>query len=54
MFVESYRKSGSHSTRSGISLAELEAAYLQMAQDEEHEAEALEWVEAMYLDVAEE
>ena len=33
---------------------ELEAAYSQMARDEEHEAEALEWVEATLLDVSSE
>ena len=30
---------------------DLEAAYRQMAQDEAHEAEALEWAEAMIGDV---
>ena len=33
---------------------ELEAAYQQMAQDEEREAEALEWAEATVGDVASE
>lgn len=32
----------------------LEAAYLEMAQDEEAEAEALEWCEAMIGDVTDE
>lgn len=32
----------------------LEAAYMQMAQDEEREAEALEWAEATLLDAADE
>ena len=34
--------------------AELELAYQQMAQDETREGEALEWVEAMVGDVADE
>jgi len=33
---------------------ELEAAYRQMAQDEEREAEALEWAEATVGDVSDE
>lgn len=33
---------------------ELEAAYQQMAQDEEREAEALEWAEATVGDVSDE
>ena len=33
---------------------DLEAAYQQMAQDEEREAEALEWAEATVGDVADE
>jgi predicted CopG family antitoxin len=33
---------------------ELEAAYKQMAQDEEREAEALEWAEATVGDVSDE
>mgnify|MGYP001077811266 CR=1 FL=1 len=33
---------------------ELEAAYTQMAQDEEREAEALEWAEATVGDVGDE
>jgi hypothetical protein len=33
---------------------ELEAAYKQMAQDEEREAEALEWAEATIGDVSDE
>ncbi|HDM76894.1 MAG TPA: addiction module antitoxin [Deltaproteobacteria bacterium] len=33
---------------------ELEAAYRQMAQDEEREAEALEWAEATIGDVSDE
>ena len=33
---------------------ELEAGYQQMAQDEEHEAEALEWAEATVGDVGDE
>jgi len=33
---------------------ELEAGYQQMAQDEEHEAEALEWAEAAVGDVGDE
>ena len=33
---------------------ELELAYAQMAQDEEREAEALEWSEATYGDVSNE
>jgi hypothetical protein len=33
---------------------ELDAAYQQMAQDEEREAEALEWAEATIGDVADE
>jgi predicted CopG family antitoxin len=33
---------------------ELEAGYRQMAQDEEHEAEALEWAEATIGDVSDE
>lgn len=34
------------------SLAELEAGYAAMAQDEEHEAGALEWAEAIIGDYA--
>lgn len=34
--------------------ADLDAAYRQMAQDEQREAEALEWAEAMVKDVADE
>ncbi len=34
--------------------AELEAAYQQMAEDEDREAEALEWAEATIGDVADE
>jgi hypothetical protein len=33
---------------------DLDAAYCEMAADEEHEAEALEWIEAMVGDVADE
>ena len=33
---------------------DLEAAYQQMAQDEEHEAEALEWAETTMSDVSDE
>ena len=33
---------------------DLEAGYKQMAKDEAHEAEALEWVEATHGDVADE
>lgn len=33
---------------------DLEAAYMQMAQDEEREAEALEWADATIGDVADE
>ena len=33
---------------------DLEAAYMQMAQDEDREAEALEWAEATIGDVADE
>ncbi len=33
---------------------DLEAAYRQMAQEEAREAEALEWAEAMVVDVADE
>jgi len=33
---------------------DLEAAYQEMAQDEEREAEALEWADAMIGDVADE
>jgi hypothetical protein len=35
-----------------VMLPELEAAYEQMAQDEEREAEALEWAEVMLGDVS--
>jgi predicted CopG family antitoxin len=34
--------------------AELEEGYRQMAQDEAHEAEALEWIEALIGDVSDE
>ena len=34
--------------------ADLDEGYRQMAQDEEHEAEALEWIEATVGDVADE
>jgi predicted CopG family antitoxin len=37
-----------------VMLPELEAAYEQMAQDEEREAEALEWAEATAGDVSDE
>ncbi len=37
-----------------VMLPELEAAYEQMAQDEEREAEALEWAEATVGDVSDE
>jgi predicted CopG family antitoxin len=37
-----------------VMLPELEAAYEQMAQDEEREAEALEWAEATLGDVSDE
>jgi predicted CopG family antitoxin len=37
-----------------VMLPELEAAYEQMAQDEEREAEALEWAEATLRDVSDE
>jgi predicted CopG family antitoxin len=37
-----------------VMLPELEAAYKQMAQDEEREAEALEWAEATLGDVSDE
>jgi hypothetical protein len=37
-----------------ISDTDLEAAYRQMAQDEEREAEALEWAEATAGDVRDE
>jgi len=33
---------------------DLEAAYAEMAQDEEHETEALEWSEALISDVSDE
>lgn len=33
---------------------DLDEAYREMAADEEHEAEALEWIEAMIGDVADE
>jgi hypothetical protein len=32
--------------------SELEAGYKEMSQDAEHEAEALEWCEALIVDVA--
>ncbi len=34
--------------------ADLEAGYLAMAADEEHEAEALDWREALLTDIADE
>jgi predicted CopG family antitoxin len=34
--------------------ADLDEAYRQMAEDEQHEAEALEWIEATVADVADE
>jgi len=37
-----------------IMLPDLEAAYQQMVQDEEREAEALEWAEATIGDVSDE
>jgi predicted CopG family antitoxin len=37
-----------------VMLPELEAAYKQMAQDEEREAEALEWAEATAGDASDE
>jgi predicted CopG family antitoxin len=37
-----------------VMLPNLEAAYQQMAQDEEREAEALEWAEALVGDVSNE
>jgi len=37
-----------------LSHEELEAAYIQMAQDEEREREAHEWAEAMIGDVSDE
>jgi predicted CopG family antitoxin len=37
-----------------VMLPDLEAAYEQMAQDEEREAEALEWAEATLRDVSDE
>jgi predicted CopG family antitoxin len=37
-----------------VTLPNLEAAYQQMAQDEEREAEALEWAEALVGDVGNE
>jgi predicted CopG family antitoxin len=37
-----------------VMLPDLEAAYEQMAQDEEREAEALEWAEATVGDVSDE
>ena len=40
--------------RPHVVLRDLEAAYQQMAQDEEREAEALEWAEATLGDVADE
>ena len=36
------------------SLTDLEAAYREMAADEEREAEALEWIEGVIGDVADE
>jgi predicted CopG family antitoxin len=40
--------------RPHVMLPDLEAAYEQMAQDEEREAEALEWAEATVGDVSDE
>jgi predicted CopG family antitoxin len=40
--------------RPHVIVSELEAAYCAMAQDEEREAEALEWAEAAVGDVANE
>ena len=40
--------------RQYVTHQELEAAYRQMAQDEEREAEALEWAEATVGDVSDE
>jgi predicted CopG family antitoxin len=40
--------------RPHVLFPDLEAAYQQMAEDEEHEAEALEWAEATVGDVSDE
>jgi predicted CopG family antitoxin len=40
--------------RPHVMLTELDEGYRQMAEDEEHEKDALEWVEAMVGDVADE
>jgi predicted CopG family antitoxin len=40
--------------RPHVMFPDLEAAYQQMAEDEEREAEALEWAEAMVGDVSDE
>jgi predicted CopG family antitoxin len=40
--------------RPHVTYSDLEAAYAQMAQDEEREAQALEWSEAMVGDLSDE